>query len=252
MKVINIGLIGLGTVGQGVVKTLLEKRVYFKNRLGFELRLKKVCEIDIKKIKKLSLPSAMVTKNAIDVLNDAEIDIVVELIGGIHPAKEYILTALKNNKYVVTANKALLAEEGKEIFSLLQEIKLGLGFEASVGGGIPIIKALQESLIGNRIVSILGILNGTSNFILSEMYEKGCDFRSALKLAQEKGYAEKNPYLDIEGIDSAHKLLILTLLGFGYQAEIKRIYVEGISDISRYDILYAKELGYVIKLLAVA
>jgi len=177
---------------------------------------------------------------------------VVELIGGIHPAKEFIIAALRNNKHVVTANKALLAEEGKEIFDLARRKNLGLGFEASVGGGIPIIKAMREGLIGNRIESILGILNGTSNFILTEMYEHGCDFRSAVKLAQQKGYAEKNPRFDIEGIDSAHKLLILTLLGFGYCPDIKKIYVEGIADISLYDILYAKELGYVIKLLAVA
>ncbi|MCM8783805.1 MAG: homoserine dehydrogenase [Candidatus Omnitrophica bacterium] len=252
MKVINIGLLGLGTVGEGVAKTLLEKKNYLKNKLGFELKLKKVCEIDKKKIRKLHLPSAMVTKDAIDVLNDAEIDIVVELIGGIHPAKEYILSAFNNNKHVVTANKALLAEEGKEIFSLAHKKGLSLGFEASVGGGIPIIKAIRESLIGNRIISILGILNGTSNFILTEMYEKGFDFRYALKLAQDKGYAERNPYLDIEGIDSAHKLLILTLLGFGYHVNIKKIYIEGISNISYFDILYAKEMGYVIKLLAVS
>ncbi|MCM8778636.1 MAG: homoserine dehydrogenase [Candidatus Omnitrophica bacterium] len=252
MRTINVGLIGLGTVGQGVAETLLEKKNYLIKRLGFEIKLKMVCDIDLRKAKRFSFPSSMVTRNAFDILNDQEIEIVVELIGGIHPAKEYILTALKNNKYVVTANKALLAEEGKEIFSLVQKKGLGLGFEASVGGGIPIIKAIRESLIGNRIVSILGILNGTSNFILTEMYEKGCDFRYALKIAQEKGYAEKNPYLDIEGIDSAHKLLILTFLGFGYRTEIKRIYVEGISGISHYDILYAKELGYVIKLLAVA
>jgi len=252
MKKINIGLIGLGTVGQGVAKTLLEKRSFLINKLGFEIRLKKVCEIDSKKIKRANLPSTMVTQNAIDVLNDAEIDIVVELIGGIHPAKEYILSALNNNKHVVTANKALLAEEGKEIFTLAQKKGLNLGFEASVGGGIPIIKAIRESLIGNRIISILGILNGTSNFILTEMYEKGCAFHSALKLAQEKGYAEKNPYFDIEGIDSAHKIAILTLLGFGYHVDMKKIYIEGISNIAYSDILYAKEMGYVIKLLAVS
>ncbi len=252
MKNINIGLIGLGTVGKGVAESLLEKRAYLRDKSGLELRLKKICEIDPYKIKRVRLPRGAFTKRAADVLNDPEIDIVVELIGGIHPAREYIISALKNNKHVVTANKALLAEEGKEIFYLAQKKRLGIGFEASVGGGIPIIKAMREGLIGNRIESILGILNGTSNFILTQMYERGCDFRSALRLAQDKGYAEKNPYFDIEGIDSAHKLLILTLLGFGYRVDISRIHIEGISNISLHDILYAKELGYTIKLLAVA
>lgn len=252
MKKVNVGVIGAGTVGYGVVKTLLEKKRYLINKLGFEIILKKVCEVDLKKVKKLRIPSTMITQNAMDIIDDPEIDIVVELIGGINPAKEYILSALNNNKHVVTANKALLAEEGKEIFSLAQRKGINLGFEASVGGGIPIIKAIRESLVGNHIVSILGILNGTSNFILTEMYEKGCDFRSALRIAQEKGYAERNPSLDIEGVDSAHKILILTLLGFGCLVDIKKIYIEGISNISHFDILYAKEMGYVIKLLAVS
>ncbi len=252
MKKINIGLIGLGTVGQGVARCILEKNAYLRERAGVHLNLKKVCEIDSGKARKLRLPPGLVSAKVSDILDNPEIDIVVELIGGIHPAKDFILCALKNNKHVVTANKALLAEEGKDIFELAQRKSLNIGFAASVGGGIPIIKAIREGLIANRIESILGILNGTSNFILTEMYDKGCDFRSALKIAQQKGYAEKNPRFDIEGIDTAHKLLVLVLLGFGYRANIKNIYIEGISNVSLKDILYAKELGYVIKLLAVA
>jgi homoserine dehydrogenase len=252
MRIVKVGLIGLGTVGQGLARILLERGAYMRDKAGLDLKLSKVCEIDRRKIKAISLPKGLVANDVKEIFSAPDIDIVVELIGGIHPAKEYILEALRNNKHVVTANKALLAEEGKEIFELVQKKGLGLGFEASVGGGIPIIKALREGFVGNRTEAILGILNGTSNFILTEMYERGCDFRSALRLARSQGYAERNPRLDIEGIDSAHKLLILVLLGFGYRVDIGRIHVEGISNISLHDILYAKELGYNIKLLAVA
>ncbi len=252
MKKISIGIIGLGTVGTGVVKILRERAAFLEEKTGLRFSIRKICVQHPNRKREISLPEGLLTGDIRQILEDPQIQIVLELMGGIHPAKEYLLEALQRGKHVVTANKALLAEAGKEIFSLAEKKKRRIQFEASVGGGIPIIKSLREGLISNRIQAILGIINGTSNFILTRMTETGCEFHEALREAQKKGYAERNPSLDIDGIDSAHKLAILTLLGFGEEVPLEKIPVEGIRNISPKDIQYAKELGYIVKLLAIA
>ncbi len=249
---INIGVIGVGTVGTGVVRTLLEKPRLLEQRVGARLVLRRVCDRNTRRIRALHVPPAAITTDARQVLDDPEIQIVVELIGGIHPAKELVLEALRRGKHVVTANKALLAEEGQELFSVADRHGVDLYFEASVAGGIPIIKALREGLIANDVDTILGIVNGTSNYILTQMRDRELSFAAALDEAQAKGYAERNPTLDISGMDSAHKLAILSLLGFGKAVVPSQIYVEGIQAISQADIQYAQDFGYVIKLLAIA
>ncbi|MFC1674706.1 homoserine dehydrogenase [Candidatus Omnitrophota bacterium] len=252
MKKINVGLIGLGNVGRGVVKILADKRRLLTDKIGMEINIKKICDKDLSARRGLPAGKCVFVKNPTQVLNDPQIDIVVELIGGIHPAKEYIGLALKNGKSVVTANKALLSREGKELFKLAEERGKNIYFESSVGAGIPIIKSLREGLVANRFNSIFGIVNGTSNFMLSQMSNRNCAFREALKEARHRGFAEKNAALDIEGIDSAHKLILLTFLSFGRLVDLSDVYVEGISRISLDDINYAKELGFEIKLLAIA
>lgn len=242
MKTINIGIIGLGTVGSGVVEILRKNR-----SIGVPIRIAGIAEIDKKKWHGMN--RAVLTTDANKVINNS--DIVVELIGGCKAAKDIVLGALKNGKAVVTANKALLAEYGKEIFSTAERYGGDIYYEASVAGGIPIIKILREGLVANRITSILGIVNGTSNYILTKMQEEGADFRKVLAEAQREGYAERDPTLDIEGIDSAHKLVILSSLAMGRWVDLKNIYTEGITHITHSDILYADELGYVIKLLAI-
>jgi len=251
MKGINIGLIGLGTVGTGVVKILKEKRKILEEKIGMPIILKKICDKDISRKRGLSLDKKLLTTDYREIVHDPQIDVVVELIGGIHPAKEYIMEALKNGKHIVTANKALLAEEGKEIFSFAYQHQRYVYFEASVGAGIPIIKSIREGLVANRFLSIRGILNGTTNFILTRMSEENVTFKDALKEAKDKGYAEKDPSLDIEGIDSAHKLILLTYLCYGKLFNLKDIFVEGISQILPLDLVYAKEMGLSIKLLAI-
>jgi len=252
MKGINIGLIGLGTVGTGVVKILKEKRKILEEKIGMPIILKKICDKDISRKRGLSLDKKLLTTDYREIVHDPQIDVVVELIGGIHPAKEYIMEALKNGKHIVTANKALLAEEGKEIFSFAYQHQRYVYFEASVGAGIPIIKSIREGLVANRFLSIRGILNGTTNFILTRMSEENVTFKDALKEAKDKGYAEKDPSLDIEGMDSAHKLILLTYLCYGKLFNLKDIFVEGISQILPLDLVYAKEMGLSIKLLAIA
>ena len=252
MRKINVGIIGLGTVGSGVVKALRERSRLLEEKAGLRLSIKKICVQHSGRKRDVSLPKGILTADVRQILRDPDIQIVVELIGGIHPAKEYVMEALRRGKDVVTANKALLAEAGTEIFRLAERKKRRVQFEASVGGGIPIIKSLREGLVANRIHAIFGIINGTSNFILTRMTETGCTFKEALTEAQKKGYAERNPSLDIDGIDSAHKLAILTLLGFGKEIPLERISIEGIRQISPQDIQYADELGYHIKLLAIA
>jgi len=252
MKGINVGLLGFGTVGTGVVKILKEKQSLLQAKIGTNIILKKICDKDIDSKRAVSLNKSLLTTNPYEVIKDPQIDIVIELIGGIHPAKEYIIEALKNGKHVVTANKAMLSEEGNEIFSLAKQYQRYIYFEASVGAGIPIIKSIREGLVANRFLSIRGILNGTSNFILTRMSENNCGFKEALKEAQNKGYAEKNPYLDIAGIDSAHKLIILVYLCYGKLINIKDIFIEGISHILPVDLMYAKEMELDIKLLAIA
>ena len=252
MKTINIGLIGFGTVGKGVAKTLLSKKRMLEERTGISLNLTRIADKDLRPRKGVSVPRNLLTKNVDSIIKDKGIDIVVELIGGIHPAKEIILKSLTLGKHVVTANKALLAQCGKEIFSVAARFRSSLGFEGSVGGGIPVINVLRNSFISNDIEVIHGILNGTSNFILSKMSEEGCSFDRALREAEAKGIAEKNPKLDISGEDSAHKIAILAFLGFGLSVKPKDIYVEGIERIDPMDIQYAKDFGYAVKLLAIA
>lgn len=252
MKKINVGLIGFGNVGSAVVKILKDKRTLLREKIGLDLCLKKICDKDTSSKRPVHLDKGMLTCDASLILNDPQIDIVIELIGGIHPAKEYILQALEKGKYVITANKALLAEEGKELFSKALERGKSIYFEASCGAGIPIIKSLREGLVANRFLSIFGIVNGTSNFVLSQMSSNNCTFEEALKEAKRRGFAEKNPSLDIEGVDSAHKLILLTYLCFGRIVNLKDVFIEGISRISLSDLNYAHELGLEIKLLAIA
>ena len=249
---INVGLIGLGTVGLGVARTLLEKGRLLEDRIGARIVLRRVCDRSFRQAKRLRLPAALKTTNAAEVLRDPDIHIIVELIGGIEPAKSFVLEALRHGKHVVTANKALLAQAGNELFAAATRAHVELYFEASVGGGIPIIKLLREGLIANELDTILGIVNGTSNYILTQMKEQGLSFHEALLEAKHHGYAERNPSLDINGDDAAHKLAILTLLGFGLPVRPAQIHVEGISNISLADIQYADELGYCIKPLAIA
>lgn len=252
MKKIKIGLVGFGTVGSGVVKALQAKRQFLKEKSGVDARIVRICDKDLKTKRPVKVEKRLLTKSISKIIYDPEIDIVVELVGGIRPAKDIILQALREGKHVVTANKALLSESGYEIFGLANKLGLCVGFEASVGGGIPIIRALKEGFVANRIELIYGIINGTSNFILSKMSEEGLDFDEALTLAKNRGYAEHNPSLDVSGGDSSHKLSILGLLGFGIAARPSEIFTEGIADIEAIDIHYARELGYAIKLLAIA
>ena len=252
MKTIKIGIIGFGTIGSGLVKALEEKRALLRERAGVDIEIAAICDKDIKSKRPVKVSKKILTKSIGKVLYDPEIDIVVELVGGIHPAKDMISEALRQGKHVVTANKALLAEAGYEIFNLANSLGLSVGFEASVAGGVPIIRALKESFVANRIGLIYGIINGTSNFILTKMAEGGSSFKEALKIAKTKGYAERDPDLDISGGDSAHKLSILALLGFGIFVNAKKIYTEGITDIEPSDMEYAADQGYTIKLLAIA
>jgi homoserine dehydrogenase len=249
---INVGIIGFGTVATGTVRILLKNSDILLERLGFAIKLKRIAVRDIHKQRGVEVPESMLTTDVNAVLDDPDINIVVELIGGINPAKDFILKAIKNGKHVVTANKALLATEGKEIFNAAQKAGVEIGFEASVAGGIPIIKVIREGLIANRIKAIYGIINGTSNYILTKMTEENVEFSAALSEAQKLGYAEADPVLDVEGIDSAHKLAILAFLSYGIPISYSDVYVEGISDISTQDIGFASELGYKIKLLAIA
>lgn len=252
MKKINIGLVGFGNVGSGVVKILQEKRAYLAQKLGVELFIKKICDKDTHTRRNVRIDAGLLTSDARQVINDPQIDILVELVGGVHPAKEFIVEALRRGKNIVTANKALLAEEGKELFALAREKGKSIYFEASVGAGIPIIKSLREGLVANSFNGIFGIVNGTSNFVLSQMSTNNCSFASALAEAKARGFAEKDPTLDIEGLDSAHKLILLVYLGFGRFVSLSDVFVEGISRISLADVNYAKELGFEIKLLAIA
>lgn len=246
MKKINVGIVGLGTIGSGVVDILQKNK-----SLGVDVHILKAADISLERQKKIPLPSFILTRNAKEIVNNPEIDIVVELIGGCTAARDIVINSLRNGKAVVTANKALLAEQGKDIFLASEKYGSDIYYEASVCGGIPIIKILREGLVANNISSILGIVNGTSNYILTKMQEEGSDFRVALEEAQKEGYAEKDPTFDIEGIDSAHKLVILSSLATGKWVDLKNVYREGISSITNSDILNANELGYVIKLLAV-
>jgi len=249
---IKIGLIGLGTIGIGVTKILKRNHDILTAHLGIPLVLKKIADINLEKAKGLNLPHEMLTTRAEDILDDPEIQIVIELIGGCEPARSFILQAIKQGKHVVTANKALLAQYGEEIFQSTAAHQVDIGFEASVGGGIPIIRAIKEGLAGNQIKSLYGIINGTANYILTEMEKKESPFEKVLQEAQEKGFAEADPSYDIKGIDTAHKLAILASLAFGTKISLDQIYAEGIDRITPLDLQFARELGYKIKLLALA
>ncbi|MBX9811914.1 MAG: homoserine dehydrogenase [Burkholderiales bacterium] len=252
MKPINVGLLGIGTVGGGTFTVLGRNREEISRRAGCTISMKMVADKDLERARRVVGDSAVVTADALDVVDNPDIDIVVELIGGTGIAKELVLRAIANGKHVVTANKALLALHGNEIFAAAQKKDVMVAFEAAVGGGIPIIKSLREGLTANRIEWIAGIINGTSNFILSEMRDKGASFGDVLKEAQRLGYAEADPTFDIEGVDAAHKLVIMAAIGFGIPMQFSSAYVEGISRLTREDIRYAEELGYRIKLLGIA
>ncbi len=251
MEKVYIGIIGFGNIGSGVVKLLKKNFSLIKERTGIEIQIKKIADVNLKKAKTAKIDKKILTKDAREIINDPQIQIVVELIGGIHPAKEYIVNSLKKGKSVVTANKALLAEEGQEILKTAMGNGQDIYFEASVCGGIPIIKTIREAMLANRINYMAGIINGTSNYILTRM-EEGLTFKQALIDAQKKGVAEREPSLDIEGIDAAHKLAILGSLIFDILLTSKNIYSEGISSLTPMDLRFAKEFGYAVKLLAIA
>lgn len=252
MKEVNIALLGFGTVGKGVYELLEKNASLIYQKTGFYPKIKKILVKDLTKKRNKNIPLEKFTSKIEEILEDDSIPIVCELIGGINPAKEYVLSCLKKGKKVITANKAILAEHGDEIWKEVFQQKGFLGFEASVGGGIPIIKTLKEALIGNEIKSIIGIVNGTTNYILTRMLENQLSFKEALKEAQAKGYAEADPSLDIKGWDSAHKIAILGSLAFGIYIPFSKVYVEGIDDIDLLDLKFAKDFGYVVKLLAFA
>ena len=253
MKKVNIALIGAGNVGKGVVDLIKENGRLISERTGIKMILKTVCDKDKRALKRLAkIKGAKATTDYRDVINDKDIDIVLQLIGGINPAKQIMLAAMAKGKHVVTANKALLSTHWQEISDAAAGNKIFLGYEASVGGAIPIIRSIKQSFVTNKLQLVYGILNGTTNFILTMMAEKSYSFNQALKIAQEKGIAEKDPTLDINGGDSAHKLAIIAMLGFGAKIGISDVYKEGIESITPLDIQYAWNWGYVIKLLAVA
>lgn len=249
---IRVGILGLGTVACGVIEVLRRNQLEISRRAGQPIFVNGVCAKDKNKIRSVNLDNIPYYDSAQALIHSPEIDIVVELIGGCLDAKEYILSTLACHKPIVTANKALLAEHGNEIFKMAQAQDGIVGFEAAVAGGIPIIKTIREGLGGNRIQGIAGIINGTSNYILTKMRDEGCDFQAALAQAQIKGYAEANPALDISGNDAAHKLAILAANAFGISLKYKEVFCEGIDHIDRLDIIYAKDLGYELKHLALA
>jgi homoserine dehydrogenase len=253
MKPVSVGILGLGTVGAGVAKVLLSHREELEEKIGAPIVLAAVADLDITNPRMgLTLGDLPLTTDPAKVLDDPAVDIVVELIGGLEPARRYILRALANGKHVVTANKALLATHGEELYAEARRQGRMLAFEAAVAGGIPLIRSVKEGLVANRITSLYGILNGTSNYILSKMTDEGQEFSRVLAEAQAHGYAEADPTFDVEGIDSAHKLQILATLAFRTSVKLRDIYVEGISKITPQDITLAREMGFRIKLLAIA
>ncbi len=251
MKPMNVGLLGIGTVGGGTYTVLKRNAEEISRRAGRPINITMVADRNLDLAKQVTGGACRITDDAFAVVNDPEVDIVVELIGGYGVAKELVLKALQNGKHVVTANKALLAVHGTEIFTVAQQKGVMVAFEAAVAGGIPIIKAVREGLAANRIEWIAGIINGTTNFILSEMRDKGLSFDTVLKEAQRLGYAEADPTFDIEGVDAAHKITILSALAFGIPVQFDKAHVEGISRLDATDIKYAEQLGYRIKLLGI-
>ncbi|MFN3791604.1 homoserine dehydrogenase [Massilia sp.] len=251
MKPIKVGLLGIGTVGAGTFNVLQRNQEDIRRRAGRGIEITMVAARNLDKARGIVGAGVEVVGDPFAVVNHPDIDIVVELIGGYELPRELVLKAIANGKHVVTANKALLALHGNEIFAAAQEKGVMVAFEAAVAGGVPIIKALREGLTANRIESVAGIINGTTNFILSEMREKGLDFATVLKQAQELGYAEADPTFDIEGVDAAHKLTIMSAIAFGIPVQFDKAYIEGISQLQARDISYAEQLGYRIKLLGI-
>lgn len=251
--IVNIGLIGFGTIGSGVVETFNKNLDLLENKVGKKVKLKKIVDLDITTDRGVDVSPEILSKDINDILQDPDIDIVIELIGGYQPALKFILSAMENGKHVVTANKALLAKHWDEIIYTAQKNNVRICFEASVGGGIPLLQPLNESLAANHLKSIYGIINGTANYILTKMSEEGRNFDDVLNEAQERGYAEADPTFDIEGDDTAQKLIILTIIGFGVYVKQENFHVEGISSITKEDIGFAKEeLNCCIKLLAIS
>ena len=250
-KTINIALLGLGTVGQGIVNVLKENNHEISQKVGFPINIKTVLVRNIEKAKAFD-PTLNLTNNFDDIINDDEINIVVEVMGGENPARQYMLQALKAKKHVITANKDVVALYGREMFDAATDNKVDFMFEASVGGGIPIIRPLKQCLTANKITEVMGIVNGTTNYMLTKMSNEGMDYDQVLKEAQEKGYAESDPTADVGGLDAARKLAILSSIAFNTKVSLNDVYVEGITKITPDDIKYAKELGYVVKLLAIA
>jgi homoserine dehydrogenase len=250
---VRIGLLGLGTVGAGVVKLLHSRRALLEERAGCRLTLAGVADLDVKTEREgVDMRALSLTSDAHRLLDDPAIHVIIELIGGLEPARTFILKALAAGKHVVTANKALLAHHGTELYDEARRRGVHLAFEAAVAGGIPLIRAVKEGLVANRILSVFGILNGTCNYILTKMTDEGLDFGMVLKEAQAHGYAEADPTFDIEGNDTAHKLQILVALAFRTFVDLEHIHTEGITRVTAQDIGYARELGYRIKLLAIA
>nr|WP_304358273.1 homoserine dehydrogenase [Clostridium paraputrificum] len=252
MKKVKIALLGLGNVGRGVWNILQMNGEEIMKRSGCQVEVAKILVRDPSKARAVKVPEELITTNFDEILNDDSIKIIVEVMGGIEPAKEFILKSLSKKKHIVTANKMLLATYGDELFKKADEEEVMLNYEASVAGGIPIIQAINESLTANKIENLYGIINGTTNFILSKMELEGSDFDDVLKEAQEKGYAEADPTSDIEGFDAQYKLAILSSLAFGTKVKVDDVYREGITKITSKDIRYAKDFGLVIKLLAIA
>jgi homoserine dehydrogenase len=251
-KIVRVGMLGFGTVGSGVAQILNESRPPLKDKTGLDIRLHKIAVRDIKKARSVNADAALLTTNAEAVVNDPEVDVLVEVIGGIEPARALVLKALKNGKSVVTANKALLATHGKELFETALAYKTSIGFEASVCGGVPVIDAIRDGMVANRIESIHGIVNGTTNYILTRMIQSGAPYTQALYEAQSKGYAEADPSTDVKGIDAAHKLVLLSNLAFHSVFHINEVYAEGIDGVNIDDVRFATEMGYTLKLLAIA
>jgi homoserine dehydrogenase len=252
MKPVKIGILGLGTVGCGTVSVLARNAQEISRRAGREIRIAQASARDFKKKRACPMEGIQLVQDPREVVRNPEIEVVVELIGGYEPARELVLEAIAHGKHVVTANKALIAMHGNEIFAAAQKKGVMVAFEAAVAGGIPIIKAVREGLAGNRIEWMAGIINGTCNFILTEMRDKGADFADVLREAQRLGYAEADPTFDVEGIDAAHKLTILAAIAFGIPLKFKQAYTEGITRLTRMDVQYAEKLGYRLKLLGIA
>ena len=252
MKPVKIGILGLGTVGCGTVSVLARNGQEIARRAGREIKIVQASARDLKKKRPCPIDGITLVQDPREIVRNPEVEVIVELIGGFEPARELVLEAIAHGKHVVTANKALIAVHGNEIFAQAQKNGVMVAFEAAVAGGIPIFKTVREGFAGNRIEWIAGIINGTSNFILTEMRDKGADFAEALKEAQRLGYAEADPAFDVEGIDAAHKLTILAAIAFGIPLKFEQAYIEGITKITRMDVQYAEKLGYRLKLLGIA